>query len=183
MLIFLSSFFFFFIIKPVKVYIHGVAHSVHISRLSHSFLLKSGSNPRDPHPWETGQTSFNLHVSLCEGDMISVHYKTTVLLRAKKDMGSFSLEAPASKPAANQSHRCANQRSRWEKWNHMWIEQGSKASPTNSFWGSCYLFEGVCVYEQSQEKCQQISLNSNVSSAVAFQTPTAWCSMWNVNFY
>lgn len=37
---------------------------------------------------------------------LSIHYKTTVLLRGKKDTDSFSLEAAASKPAANQSHRC-----------------------------------------------------------------------------
>lgn len=133
-----------FIIKPVKVY---YPWSCSLSAHFHTFpFIFIEIRSKRLHPRETGQTSFNLHVSLCEGDTISAHYKTTVLLRAKKDMGSFSLEAPASKPAANQSHRYKNQRSRWEKWNHLWIEQGSKASLANSLWGSCYLFwGGVCL--------------------------------------
>lgn len=132
-------------------------------------LLKSGCSPRDLCLLWKGQPSFNLCVSLWQERYDRcVHYKPTVLFKAKKDTDSFSLKLPPLNQHWTRAVAAKNQRSCREKWNPVWIEQGSWSFP-DKFILSPVLSLRVCVSMNSlQRNVNKYLWNSNAQNCMEF---------------
>lgn len=116
-----------------------------------------------------GQTSFNPRVSLGKRDMISVFATRPVLLKAKKDRVSFCL--PLNQ-CWTKAVAVENQRSGWEKWNTLWIQQKLWSFTGKFILSWCrYLSEGKCLWTPvSRETLTNISGILMLATAQNFKT-------------